>query len=64
MLRDTADPEVAREVENVVWKLERQIKEEARQNMVSSLGDGSDNVVKNLNSISAELMKSNLVCSP
>lgn len=51
VLRDTADPEVAREVENVVWKLERQIKEGARQNMVSSLGDGSDNVVKNLNSI-------------
>lgn len=48
---EATDPDVKREVENVIWKLERQIKEETRQNMVSAFSDTPGKELKNLNSV-------------
>ena len=49
---ETADPDVRREVENVIWKLERQIKEETRDRFVSELEDSVfAKDARNLNSI-------------
>ena len=51
VFNETTDPDVKREVENVIWKLERQIKEESRQNMVSAFSDTPGKELNNLNSV-------------
>ena len=46
-----ASEEVKPEIENTIWRLERQIKEESRQNMVSELEGVFESKLKGLNSV-------------
>lgn len=48
---ETADADVKREVEKVIWKLERQIKEEGRAHMVSSLDGDTGNSARIMNTV-------------